>query len=98
MRSLLEAIVVILIVSAGVISGIAILMWIANPAFRPPLEGCIDYPADHAPESCQFLAFPLTVIVIALPLVVIVDVAIGWKKLLSKVDGSEEGERRSRRT
>jgi uncharacterized membrane protein YidH (DUF202 family) len=82
-RSLAKAIVVILIVSAGVISAMAIFIWV--PAFRL-FEGCTDYPVNHAPKSCQFLALPLTVIAIALPLVVIVDVAIGWKRVFSRVN------------
>jgi len=94
LRPLIERLLCFVIVIVGALSGIGIFIWAMNPSFKSPLAGCSDYPVGKPPESCQFLILPLSVIAVGLLLAVIVDVAIGWKRLLSKVLSQTQKRRR----
>ena len=86
MRPLIEGLLCLIIVIVGVLSGIGLFIWATTSHFKSPLSGCSDYAVGtRPPESCQFLVLPLSVIAVGLPLVVIVDIAVGWKKIFSKV-------------
>ena len=98
LRPLIEGLLCLIIVIVGVLSGIGLFIWATTPPFKSPLSGCSDYAVGtRPPESCQFLVLPLSVIAVGLPLVVIVDIAVGWKKVFSKVlNQTRRKERRGR--
>jgi len=82
-RPLVENLLAFLIVVAGVLAGLGIFLWATSPSFKSPFSPLSD--CSQAPASCQFLVLPLAVVGIVLPLVVIVDIVVGWKRLLSKL-------------
>jgi len=82
-RPLVENLLAFLIVVAGVLAGLGIFLWATSPSFKSPLSPLSD--CSQASASCQFLVLPLAVVGIVLPVVVIVDIVVGWKRLLSKL-------------
>jgi len=93
-KKAMEILLSLIIVIIGALCGVGLFIWATTSPFKSPLSGCSDYAVGtRPPESCQFLVLPLSVIAVGLPLVVIVDIAVGWKKIFSKVFDQKRGKK-----
>ena len=86
-KKAMEILLSLIIVIIGALCGVGLFIWATTPPLKKSwLSECSNYPVGtRPPESCNVLILPLTMIAVGLPLVVIVDIAVGWKKVFSKV-------------